>query len=68
MTSYCVIELEIDLEIRFINGSKITLKGFDRPDSFVDLSSIFAVKLWCRYQSHLENRQITWQEKKDWKI
>ena len=25
---------EIDLEIRFVNGSKISLKGFDRPDSF----------------------------------
>ena len=29
---------EIDLEIRFINGSKITLKGFDRPDSLRGIS------------------------------
>ena len=29
---------EIDLEIRFINGSKITLKGFDRPDALRGIS------------------------------
>ena len=29
---------EMDLEIRFINGSKITLKGFDRPDSLRGIS------------------------------
>ena len=29
---------EIDLEIRFINGSRITLKGFDRPDSLRGIS------------------------------
>ncbi len=29
---------EMDLELRFINGSKITLKGFDRPDSLRGIS------------------------------
>ena len=29
---------EIDLEIRFVNGSKISLKGFDRPDSLRGIS------------------------------
>ena len=29
---------EIDLEIRFVNGSKLSLKGFDRPDSLRGIS------------------------------
>jgi len=29
---------EIDLEIRFINGSRISLKGFDRPDALRGIS------------------------------
>lgn len=29
---------EIDLEIRFVNGSKISLKGFDRPDALRGIS------------------------------
>jgi len=29
---------EMDLEMRFINGSRLTLKGFDRPDSLRGIS------------------------------
>lgn len=29
---------EVDLELRFVNGSKISLKGFDRPDSLRGIS------------------------------
>jgi len=29
---------EMDLELRFINGSKLTLKGFDRPDALRGIS------------------------------
>ena len=29
---------EMDLELRFINGSKISLKGFDRPDGLRGIS------------------------------
>ena len=28
----------MDLELRFINGSKISLKGFDRPDALRGIS------------------------------